>query len=236
MATHTNPPLGVMPGNLVCLTVQHIMDDPDAVEGLIREYNVDEIMRCMPLALKEVLNMPTVPDVRTLHDYLYEMWRPFTETEVLNARRILSERVYKSGAISGIYSDGTRLARYRSATKKGLVYLLPFINSDPDCAEVDHILGFAIYAQQLNVVDYIYTTYKKKCKLQFPLTRVAANDWNDMAAIMIKHNDDAKALAFLIDESTIHGHPTILKMVINRMRELNIHRTPLLDEYEKQFL
>lgn len=114
-----------LPDVLVCLTLQHIIDKRNAVEVLLSE-RTDAVEKCLPVALKEVFSMPTIPDSSITLKYLTALW-------------------------TGDYSCNS----YIDAARQGLIYLLPFINPSPNDLWARRALLAAAAGGQLDVVKYL---------------------------------------------------------------------------------
>ena len=114
---------------LLCLTLQHVIDQPDAVEGLLREY--PQIERCIPLTLKEVFSMPTIPDALTTSKYVLALW--YMLPKIQDTKR-----------------------KYLAAAEAGLVYLLPYIDPHPHVLyTIQEAMWAAIKGRQLETLKYL---------------------------------------------------------------------------------
>jgi hypothetical protein len=61
-----------LPRGLVCITLEHVIDDVDAVEALLAQDQKYE--NCIPLALKDVFHLQRIPDARLTLIMLRILW------------------------------------------------------------------------------------------------------------------------------------------------------------------
>ena len=113
---------------LLCLTLQHVIDQPDVAEELLREY--PQIERCVPLALKEVFDMPTIPDTVMTFKYVRALWHQLPELQDIKDK-------------------------YLASAREGLIYLLPYIIPHPDIYTISEAVWAAIEGRQLDTIKYL---------------------------------------------------------------------------------
>lgn len=89
----------------------------------------DYCEKCLPVALKEALNMPTIPNAATTLKYLKALWY--------------------LPALGDIFS------KYAYAATNGLLYLLDYIDPVPSIWVAEHGLYEAVLNKHLDIVSHL---------------------------------------------------------------------------------
>jgi hypothetical protein len=117
-----------LPTALICVNAQYVIDDPDAIEVLLRED--PSIEKCLPLALKEAFNIATIPNTNTMLESLLILWRDIPEEKDRD----------------DIYTD---------AASKGLTYLLSYIIANPNQHLAWTALTWAIKYGHIDTIQFL---------------------------------------------------------------------------------
>lgn len=136
----------LLPSRLICLTIRHVINDPDAVEGLLAENS--NATACLPAALKEAFNMPTVPDASATYKYLRTLWDAtfMSNTTDLDAKRLAAEGTAPFLSMHDAYTK---------AASNGATYLLDYVTTTPDQQMVYFAMVHAASTNEVGTLMYL---------------------------------------------------------------------------------